>query len=121
MGRQFELNGKAKFSIQEELGYRAQLCIPFRVKIPNCPSIFKPIYLWKHRGLYVGNLVGHVIVVHGEPNLLITRITKINAIEVISIPILHSGDTRSIQDLAVPEFHIPVNQIHCKFIQCGHS
>lgn len=113
-------------SIQEALGYRAICKDDFRVQLPFGETVYEPIYEFIDAELCNGQLIGHIVELHGEPNLIITRIVNTSSYfqgryrqkvvtKVRAIPILHKDDTRSLSELPIAEFTISRGDVVCIF------
>jgi hypothetical protein len=115
-----------KMSVQTYLGYMAVCKQDFKIKIPNDSRIYEAIYDFIHAELTVGLLIGHIVDLMGEPHFLVSRIVDINKEEyttdigvryvykgVRSIPVLHRGDSRTLDDLPTSFFKIEIDDITC--------
>ena len=106
--------------VQQILGDLAARGQFFRVYVPQ-RGINRPRYNWQYKSLRIDTIVGYLTVIERKHNLVLSCIHEMlysdpggkNIIEIKTTPILHCGDDREIQDLAITEFVLSPESIIC--------
>ena len=112
-------------SVQQALGYRAVCQGEFFVKLP-AGNIYEVDYTISPETIRRGTLLGQLIDLNGEPNLVILRVVELDYCTeehialnwpslIKAIPIFHRGDDRGLSDLPIDKFELRIDDVACLF------
>jgi hypothetical protein len=109
--------------VEEKLAQLAMNGIPFKVLLPQ-DGVHVPEYAIDPTVIEEGTIVGHVVMMPHLPVLIISRVVQACyetddhmatgwPSHLITEPILHSWDTRTVDELPAPRFHLVLNTVQC--------
>ena len=83
-------------------------------------GIFNPVYTFEEDELDIETIIGFTVVIQDKHNLVLSKIHAIYyskgiTQKITTIPILHFGDERKVEDLIIPQYTLKISGIDCIF------